>query len=165
MDLLSLQQGLLVATDQTLHRSTDGGLSWSSLVPPFDEGGEIADLALGPDGTVYAVATPILDGSLAVYRTAEPLAAEAAAAPSARALRIGPNPSAGGATVFYQTASAGPVHLAVFDVTGRRVAVLQDGVQPAGAYEAALPALPAGLYVVHLASTDGVATGRAVVVN
>jgi hypothetical protein len=71
-----------------------------------------------------------------------------------------PNPAARAATVGFHLPESGPVRLDVFDATGRRVAVLVDGVRPAGPHEAALDVsgLSGGVYLVRLgASRDTVA--------
>jgi hypothetical protein len=67
-----------------------------------------------------------------------------------------PNPFQTSTTISYSVPSEGPVRLAVFDVTGRRVAVLADGVQEAGTYSITLEAfdLSAGVYFVRLGSGD-----------
>ena len=95
-----------------------------------------------------------------MYRLSEPLASESDAAP---AVRVGPNPSRGAATVWYETASTGPVQVEVFDVVGRRVAVLHSGMLPAGTHEATLPTLAPGVYVVRLQAPGGHAVVRAAV--
>lgn len=75
------------------------------------------------------------------------------------ALSLGshPNPFHSATTISYTLERALHVRLEVFDVLGRRVATLADGVQPAGAHTAPLAGsgLPGGLYTIRL-SADGV---------
>jgi hypothetical protein len=54
------------------------------------------------------------------------------------------------------------VRLEVFDLLGRRVAVLVDEVLQAGSHSTGLTihALPSGTYVIRLAAGDEVATTR-----
>ncbi len=75
-----------------------------------------------------------------------------------------PNPFGSVTTIRYTLEKSGPVVLDVFDVTGRRVATLVEGVQAAGAYAEALEAhaLASGTYVVRLQS-GGQTRTRAVV--
>ncbi len=63
-----------------------------------------------------------------------------------------PNPAAGATTLTFHLAEAGPVRLDVFDVTGRRVAVLVDEAQSAGPHEVAfdVSGLSGGVYLVRL---------------
>ena len=75
------------------------------------------------------------------------------AAPAVELSAPRPNPSRSGAVVAW-TQPAGAATLAVYDVLGRRVAVLADGEQVAGAHQRRLPALASGTYVVRLAVGD-----------
>jgi hypothetical protein len=75
--------------------------------------------------------------------------------PQAFALRAFPNPFAVSASVELTVAAgAGALRLAVYDVLGREVAVLADGVLAPGAYPFALDGagFPAGVYFVRLAT-------------
>jgi hypothetical protein len=69
----------------------------------------------------------------------------------ALALTVHPNPSAGAATVTLTLAAPGDVHVEVFDVLGREVAVLHEGSLGAGAHRLRLDtaSLPTGVYVVR----------------
>lgn len=71
-----------------------------------------------------------------------------------------PNPFAELTTLRYALPQTGPVRLEVFDLLGRRVAVLVEGVQPAGIHEMKLDGrnLSNGLYVVRLTTESGTAT-------
>lgn len=68
-----------------------------------------------------------------------------------------PNPFAATLTIPYTLAEPGPVRLAVYDLLGRRVALLADQVQPAGQHTArwtgrdvADRLAPSGVYIVRL---------------
>lgn len=71
-----------------------------------------------------------------------------------------PNPVAGRARVAYGLRADGPVRLDLVDVTGRTVAVLDEGARAAGDHHATLDAttLPAGVYRLRLSSAAGVRT-------
>ena len=76
-----------------------------------------------------------------------------------------PNPVASRATIAYTLGTSGHVRMEVFDVTGRRVAVLVDAETPAGPQEAALDTagLASGVYFIRLAADGDVQTTRVVV--
>jgi len=63
-----------------------------------------------------------------------------------------PNPFNPSTTIRYTLPEAGPVRLEVFDITGRRVAVLRDQVLPAGIHTDVFDAsrLSSGMYVYRL---------------
>ena len=73
-----------------------------------------------------------------------------------------PNPFNPETEIRFTLAVAGSVRLAVFDVTGRRIAVLAEGVRAAGAHHVAWQgrddagrAVPSGSYYVRLETTTG----------
>ena len=77
------------------------------------------------------------------------------------AVRAWPNPSAGRATVGFGLAAGGAARVAVYDALGREVAVVADRPFGAGRHEVRLASpLPAGVYVVRVATPAGVATAR-----
>lgn len=63
-----------------------------------------------------------------------------------------PNPFAGWSTFHFELSRSAPVHLALFDVRGRRVRVLVDGLVSAGRHRVTLGAdrLAAGVYFYRL---------------
>lgn len=63
-----------------------------------------------------------------------------------------PNPFNPVTTIEYALPEAGPVHLVIYDVLGREVAVLVDGVQAAGRHRVQFEAsdLPSGVYLYRL---------------
>ena len=63
-----------------------------------------------------------------------------------------PNPFNPSTSISYQLKSAGQVKLSVFDILGREVAVLVDGMQTAGAHEARFDGsgLASGVYIYRL---------------
>jgi hypothetical protein len=84
-------------------------------------------------------------------------------------LEIHPSPTRGSAEISYVVARGGPVRLEVFDLGGRRVAVLENGSRAAGAHRARWdgrtatggPAAP-GVYLVRLQTEEGSETRRIV---
>ncbi len=78
-----------------------------------------------------------------------------------------PNPMRDAATVRFAVAEAGEVRLAVYDVLGREVAVLADGVLEAGEHAAVLDgsALPGGVYLVRMEAGSFVQTQRVTLVR
>jgi hypothetical protein len=78
-----------------------------------------------------------------------------------------PNPARGVATLTYRTGTAAEVQIDVFDLTGRRVASLAEGIVLPGAHTATLRTadLAAGLYVVRLTQGAAAVTRPLVVVK
>ena len=66
-------------------------------------------------------------------------------------LSVWPNPAAGAATVVLTLADAAEANVTVYDVRGRRVAVLHEGPLEAGAHRLGMgtTVLPAGTYLVR----------------
>jgi hypothetical protein len=96
------------------------------------------------------------------------VASEPEPLPAGFALRgARPNPARGAAHVAYAVGEAGPVRLEVLDALGRRVALLVDGVRPAGEHRAAVDAagLRGGVYLLRMTAGGGVATSRLSVVR
>ncbi len=73
-----------------------------------------------------------------------------------------PNPARRDVTLTFEVADIGPIHLAVFDVLGRRVGALADGPVAAGEHTVRWDAgaLPSGVYLVRLTAGDTVQTQR-----
>ncbi len=116
-------------------------------------------LAAGVPGAPLAVepvAGDLFAGASSVGATAADLS-----------LAAWPNPTASRATLSFALAEVGPVRLAVYDVLGREVAVLAEGVQGAGEHEVSLDAsaLPAGVYLVRLVAGGAVHTQRLTLVR
>ncbi|GBD02689.1 hypothetical protein HRbin18_02437 [bacterium HR18] len=70
-----------------------------------------------------------------------------------------PNPAREAVTVRFMLTRPSEVHLRVYDLLGRQVAVLHEGFHTAGMHEVtwSTSALPAGLYVVQLEASGQVA--------
>ena len=78
-----------------------------------------------------------------------------------------PNPFRDATTFEYATAESGPVRLEVYDLTGRRVALLVDEVQPASTYRVGFdaPGLASGVYFVRLQASGTVLSRKITVMN
>jgi len=81
-------------------------------------------------------------------------------------LAIAPAPARGETYIAFTLPADGRVRVEVLDVTGRRVALLADGVRPAGQYEIRWSprdsGAEAGVYFVRLASSSGTRVRRLV---
>lgn len=109
-------------------------------------------------------------GPADALRTA--LDTEAAAPDRVELVGSYPNPAPHSATIRYGLPSAMPVTLAVYDVLGRRVAVLQDGRQERGYHTvhwtgrtAQGTPVSSGTYLYRLEAGNTVRTGRLVIVR
>jgi len=78
-----------------------------------------------------------------------------------------PNPFNGTTTVAFDLPTAGNVKLAVFDMTGREVAVLLDGQETAGAHRTMWQSggAPTGVYLLRLESAGQVRTQKLMLVR
>ncbi len=67
-----------------------------------------------------------------------------------------PNPFNPATTIRYQLVQSGEVYLSVFDITGREIAILVNGVQAAGEHEVEFSAanLSSGVYMYRLTAGD-----------
>jgi len=81
-----------------------------------------------------------------------------------------PNPARGSATITFSLAEAGEASLAVYDLSGRRVATLASGASAAGEREVVWnladdggAAVPPGVYIYRLQGPGGTAARRLVV--
>ena len=127
---------------------------------------DLRDLRRG----VLAQATTDADGLFAL-----PLAALGGAFALPEGFVLGanyPNPFNPATIIPYQLAATAQVRLEVFNALGQRMAVLVDGEQGAGAYQAQWDAMDAvgraaaaGVYLYRLTVDGGTATGRMVLVD
>ena len=77
-----------------------------------------------------------------------------------------PNPTSGAATIEFRLATAAEVQLHVYDVLGRRVSTLADGVLASGPHQVRVPAgLASGTYVYRLHTPVGTQARRLTVVR
>ena len=172
----------------TVSLTSDGAFEWASTVAGPGNGDNGLDVALGTDGRAVVVgrfsdtvdADPgsgealLSSGSrfnvdvfVVAYGRDGGLAAAPtdtdATPPGATALRVWPNPSAGGARILWDGAAVS-ARVSVVDALGREVTVLHQGPVTRG-LDLRLPALAPGLYVVRAASSGGVASTRVSVVR
>ncbi len=153
----------------------------ATLAALFGENGlsriELTDRDAGGDVTVYFLAdvdtagTPTGVDDLACFlalRVSNPTSAPvvAAAERPCALLPNRPNPFAGPTEIRFELERPTAARLTIFDVAGRRVAVLLDDVLPAGSHTVAWSghdgrngSVPGGIYFVRL-EADGVAQTR-----
>lgn len=78
-----------------------------------------------------------------------------------------PNPFNPVTIIHYRLPVLSQVHLAIYDITGRRVATLFEGVQQAGEYDIAFDAseLASGIYLYRLQAGKFVKTQKLTVIK
>ncbi|MEL6446112.1 MAG: T9SS type A sorting domain-containing protein [Bacteroidota bacterium] len=84
-----------------------------------------------------------------------------------RLASVYPNPVSTTAQVDFSLPTAEEARVEVYDLLGRRVAVVAEGVRPAGTHTVTLDAtgLPSGVYVVRLSTPSVALTERVTVVR
>ncbi len=146
-----------------------------------DTGDYIETLAIGASGNVYVVGSFRADrailGEDTLYARGEgnlfiakygamSLSSEPSAEVPSREIDVSnyPNPFRQRATIAYRVPAPGHVRLTVYDVLGRKLAVLVNERQVAGLHSAKLDASswPSGVYLYRLEAGNQVATGRLV---
>ncbi len=158
-----------------LHEVQDGEVVVGLVaLAPVAEGATVPltlDLALKPGqthgGEITVASAEVSAPDGASLATSIPGASTPIATPTRVSLAIHPNPLVGaGATVSFTLPRAGSVDLALFDIAGRRVATLAQGVMPAGAYTRAWDAqgVRDGVYFVRLRA-DGLEVARKAVLR
>lgn len=183
-------------TNGKVLKTTDGGLTWTELAVPggnsmqgigfIDEttgwtSGRSTDMVTTDGGQTWA-RTFDLDGSVnrfeffgdtlgfamgkRIYEIQRPSSASAPDPSDSFAFSVSPNPASGPVSVRYHLDAPAEADVAVFDALGRRVAVLQSGVQSQGDHRAMWtpPAGASGVFLVRMATETGTAT-RPVVVS
>ncbi len=160
------------------HFDAEGNLRWAGLAT--GPGSQVVTaIAVGPSGDFYVAGK--FHGTLylgpeqleqtggeanmfvAKYDAATITSSETTPElPSAATLMSNyPNPFTHATTIEYALPASGHVHLSVYDVLGREVAILVDGVQHAGKHASVFDAasLPSGTYVYRLEASGQVRTG------
>ncbi|MEZ4699848.1 MAG: T9SS type A sorting domain-containing protein [Rhodothermales bacterium] len=103
------------------------------------------------------VAAGIIPSSIALQRAGEAVAVEEQPVDGAFALEAGyPNPFRGAVSIPFVLDTSGPVRVAVYDLLGREVEVLAEGVFAGGRHTVrwAPQSAPAGVYVVSMTAGE-----------
>ena len=114
--------------------------------------------------------TVLASGETGLYFFSNPISVGAEPEAPEVVLQLGapqPNPAQYDSMLRYTLPKTGPVMLAVYDLLGRRVATLFEGLQTAGSHEALFETdgLPSGVYVLRLEASGRVATSKVTVVR
>ncbi len=130
----------------------------------------LGETGLGPQDTEATLTGRTLDGR-EVYGT-DTLGTPEPHRDEGTTLALSPNPFNPETVIRYTLAKAGPARVAVYDVRGRRVALLADGLHAAGAHEAVWRgaddggrALPSGTYFVRVEADGRVLTRKALLLK
>jgi hypothetical protein len=136
------------------------GFTWKQLYPPV-EFGAIHGVSGNGDGVVWFSTE---NGQIIRYRRPEPPLIAPWVEPAART-PIQAAVNNGSLTVRYALTATAPVQLGVYDVMGRQLGTIEDGIRGPGTHEASwnLGSMESGIYFVKL-RTGGAAFTRRVVV-
>jgi hypothetical protein len=158
----------------TLTFSPDGGNTWSLIadnvtaqtyrwqVPAEPSESALVRVFISDNRGIMGYATSAPFAILSSVTGAE------TAVPAVYALmQNAPNPFAGATRIVYDLPEESKVALRIFDVSGRMVRILENGVLPAGRYEAAWDGrdaegrdLASGIYFYRLETTKYTSTKR-----
>jgi hypothetical protein len=124
------------------------------LAPSFPEAPEAAELAALVLGTFPGAGVEAVLNRRPLAGTAAPTVASASTVALLNVGAVLPNPAVGRALILFELAEEATVEAVLYDVLGRRVAVLASGPYGAGRHALTLDgaALPAGVYVVYVAA-------------
>ena len=158
----------------TLGYGADGTPTWEARYAGPGDGDDFASaMAVGVDGSLYVTgaSTDYLPGTASAgtikYSPATAgVATEGPPRPDpARLSWNHPNPCSQGTTIQFALVSAERVSLRVYDLQGRELAALADGLRAAGAHAVRwdASAAPSGVYFYRLRVGDRVETRRMVV--
>jgi hypothetical protein len=131
-------------------RSLDDASTWEDISDGLQDL-RVTALAIGEDGYAWAGTR---DG---IYRSSAPVTAvgregELEVPGAARLIPAYPNPFAGATTIPFEVDRPDHVTIRIHDALGRQVAVLADGIFPAGRHEVKWDASahPPGMYLIRL---------------
>lgn len=152
----------------TLRYDADGALAWTKTHYVWASRGQ--GVALASDNSVYVVG---LGNSITTIKYAQsPVGVPASESGGSDALALlapVPNPFRSDVEIAFSLARGGAARLSVFDMSGRRVADLVDGVRPAGVNRVVWDGrgargvvTPPGVYVLRLTEGSSVATRKLV---
>jgi PQQ-like domain len=114
----------------------------------------------------YRLLTTMADGSMTSYGPVFAMAGGVSG--PTRLTRVTPNPSRGQTLVSFVVNGADPVRVRVFDISGRVVATLANGVLPSGAYVRAWNSQSSahqGIYFIRVESRAGLTQTRVAIVR
>ncbi len=160
--------------DLVLHRFTDR-VTAAALYAAWSRAGSrpLEPALTGIFRVLHGDGTELILGSASIWIEEEPVLLErttgadvaAASAPRHELLTlVWPNPAAGRAHARFVLAAPATVALGLYDVHGRLVAPLANGIRGAGEHEVAIPTatLPAGTYWIRLRTADALASRKLV---
>jgi hypothetical protein len=149
----------------------EGDMRWCRIVSGPDWAHDYSAKAVA----IHPAGGYVWDITTTHYTTVLRLASEAAITPHTRISipssisiqSVYPNPFNVSTTITFELARRGNVSLAVHDVLGRQVAVLEDGVMDAGEHRVVFDGggLASGIYFCTLRSGGKVATGKMVLLK
>lgn len=143
------------ATESLKYAYHDGSDTWTFTTVDAGgfETGACSSIDIDSDGNPHISYKKGLPGSenlMYAYYGSSDIGDEEEEAQPAVLTGITPNPCSGSAEAVYFHPVSGHVDLDLFDITGRKVADLSEGLSPAGAHTVQLSGLESGIYLLRL---------------
>ncbi len=157
-------------TNDCLKYAYHNGSTWElSVVDAFDEDADLSSsIALDSEDRPH-ISFAVIDGGYYLLRYAYygpvGIEEEEGGYVEYALSNVIPNPSAGSANVSFSIPVSCDVNLDVFDITGRKVAELADGVFSSGMHETEINGLTSGIYFCTLRTGAFVDTKTLVVIK
>ena len=147
-------------SQSTIHKSTDGGVTWSNIGDPINAG-DLRSIAVTPRETIVALVGNELYTNDTTFVTTGIIGKNEKRPLSFLLNQNYPNPFNPSTTINYRIAKAGKIVLKIYDLLGKEVNTLVDENKPSGSYSVAFNAsnLPSGIYIYALRS-DGFASNN-----
>lgn len=154
-------------TTAGIYRTLDGGASWANLTDGLNHG-QIMALRLNTHDPTQLWAGTNGGGVFVLDNALTDVPEVRQVLPKTFALQpVYPNPFNPNATVRYELAQPGEVRLELFNLLGRRVAVLAEGPRAAGSHTITLDGsgLASGTYLLRLLTVEHEETRRVVLLK
>jgi hypothetical protein len=135
-----------------VYQSHDWGRTWGPFNPGLDSALAFGKLCFGGLDTTRLILGASMRSVWSIHRTLEGVSQGGAPLPGKMSLAAYPNPFNASTLFNYNISESGPVTLAIYDLLGRKVAALDDGMHSPGPYSQAWDAgnLPSGAYFARL---------------
>jgi hypothetical protein len=150
-----------------IYQSHDSGQSWESFSAGFDTtivGGKIR---FAPDDTTRLYLATAGRSVWSIHRTVVDAVDDGAQLPDKISLSAYPNPFNAQTTIQYSLPEQSQVTIDIFDILGRKIETLAEGIKPAGNHQAIWDASDqsSGIYIYRIKAGEKIETKKMVLLK